>query len=489
MIDLQHLEQYRENNRIEAKKALGGLPHSIWETYSAFANALGGIILLGVEEYKDKSLHPVDLPDPEGLVREFWDRLNDPHTASVNILLNRDVRIETVEGNHMIVITVPRAQRFDRPVFVEGNPRNSYRRSGEGDYRCTEEELRAMYRDASRVTPDMLVLEDMGPEVFCRASLARYRDRLLACHPDHEWASLCDEALLCRLGAVDRGEGGRLHPTAAGLLMFGSERDILRNYPAYCLEYRSSRASGAGEADWIVSSSGDWSGNVFDFFCLVSDRITEHMKKTAAKAGSPRTDNTPICQAIREALANCLINADYYGTGGISILENKRSLRLSNPGSFRVAPHAAKAGGVSDPRNSTLLKLFNLMDVGKHSGSGIPKILSAWKARGWAEPAIRERFDPERTELFLPFTGGGGSSVPGKRPEQPHGKRALIRSTAQKEQIILWLTDHPRAGTAELCELLGVKPARTRSLLRELIAQEIVVAEGGGRARSYRLKA
>ena len=71
MIDLNNLETYRENNRIEAKKALGGLPHSIWETYSAFANTLGGVILLGVEEYRDKTLHTVDLPDPEKLVKEF----------------------------------------------------------------------------------------------------------------------------------------------------------------------------------------------------------------------------------------------------------------------------------------------------------------------------------------------------------------------------------------------------------------------------------
>lgn len=86
MIDFRNIENYRENNRIEAKKALGGLPRSIRETYSAFAKSFGGVILLGVEEYADKTLHPVNLPNPEALVSEFWNTINNPKKASVNIL-------------------------------------------------------------------------------------------------------------------------------------------------------------------------------------------------------------------------------------------------------------------------------------------------------------------------------------------------------------------------------------------------------------------
>ena len=91
MIDFSNLEKYRENNRIEAKKALGGLPRSVWETYSAFANTHGGIILLGVEEWADKSLHTVDLPDPDRLIKEFWDIANNPN----NRCLRNSYRIGT----------------------------------------------------------------------------------------------------------------------------------------------------------------------------------------------------------------------------------------------------------------------------------------------------------------------------------------------------------------------------------------------------------
>jgi predicted HTH transcriptional regulator len=148
MIDFQNIENYRENNRIEAKRASGGLPESIWETYSAFANTLGGVILLGVAEASDKSLYPIDLPDPESLVEEFWRMVNDEHVVSANILSRDDVAILTVEGNRIVAITVPPAPADKMPVFIGRDVfSGSYRRSGEGDYKFSGAEVEIMLSD------------------------------------------------------------------------------------------------------------------------------------------------------------------------------------------------------------------------------------------------------------------------------------------------------------------------------------------------------
>ena len=56
------------------------------------------MILLGVEEHADKSLHPVVLPEPEKLVKDFWDSVNNTNKVSVNILMDKDVTIEEIDG-------------------------------------------------------------------------------------------------------------------------------------------------------------------------------------------------------------------------------------------------------------------------------------------------------------------------------------------------------------------------------------------------------
>ncbi len=481
MIDLQNLGKYRENNRIEAKKAVGGLPHSIWETYSAFANTLGGIILLGVEEYPDKSLHAVDLPDPDRLIKDFWDLVNNAQKASVNVLSSKDISVETVDGNRIVVINVPRADRSYKPVYIDGNPLNSYRRNGEGDYRCTDEELKAMYRDASVRTQDMLVLDSFGMDVINAECLRSYRQRMRLSRPGHVWDTLEDEEFLVKLGAAGTGEDGRRHPTSAGLLMFGNEYDIVREYPNYFLDYREEYDDVHRWTDRFISSSGDWSGNVYDFYFRAYNKLQLDLKVPFEMNGGLRVDDTPVHKAIREALANCLVNADYYGRGGVVIIKKRESVTMSNPGSFRIGIDTAISGGFSDPRNGTMLKMLNLIDIGERAGSGIPNIYRVWHDRNWAEPAFTQSFEPDRTTLSLTFEKTSDKTQAIKTSD----KRIFI---IQKEIIIGYLTEHATAKTSEIADALNISAPRARAVLSRLLSEDIIIAEGANRNRTYRLK-
>lgn len=145
LLDWNHLGHYREGNRLEAKKAQGGLPESIWETYSAFANTLGGLILLGVIENEDKSFSAVELPDPDQLAADFWNTLNRPGVVSENILDADHVQVVESQGHRIVVIHVPKAGPAQRPIYIGTDPQSgTYRRNGEGDYRCTPDEIQNM---------------------------------------------------------------------------------------------------------------------------------------------------------------------------------------------------------------------------------------------------------------------------------------------------------------------------------------------------------
>ena len=54
VFSLANFDKYREDNRREVKSARGGLPVSLWDSYSAMANTHGGVIICGVKEKEDR---------------------------------------------------------------------------------------------------------------------------------------------------------------------------------------------------------------------------------------------------------------------------------------------------------------------------------------------------------------------------------------------------------------------------------------------------
>ena len=179
MIDFSKIDEYRENNRIEAKKALGGLPESIWETYSAFANTLGGIILRGVEELPDKSFRPVDLPNPERMIEKLFCKLNDKKNVSANILTREDVTVEEINGNSIIAVHVPRAKEEDLPIYINNDPYSgTFLRCGEGDRKAKD--LSTLREDGKRPLGPKAVSHRMNVVLYLTKHLTATKAELCA---------------------------------------------------------------------------------------------------------------------------------------------------------------------------------------------------------------------------------------------------------------------------------------------------------------------
>ena len=405
MIDIVAILQSKERVNIEVKAAGGGIPNSIWETYSSFANTFGGTIILGIEEDKDtKEFMPRGVNDPQQMLSDIWNTLNNRQKISNNILLEHHVYNIEHEGMNFVVIEVPRAERREKPVFVGQDMfRGTFRRNHEGDYHCSKEEVKSMLRDQTDTTQDALILENLLISDLNQDSIHRYRIMFNNLKPDHIWVKLADEEFLLKIGAAKKSQiDGNIHPTLGGLLFFGDFVNISDELPNYFLDYRERLSNETRWSDRVCSGDGNWSGNVFDFYFKVIDRLTADVKVPfKLDSNLQRVDDTPIHKSLRECLANALIHADYYGRRGIVIDKEFRKITIANPGTFRIGIDEAIAGGISDARNGRIFNMFSLIKVGERSGQGLCDVYSVWDKNGFKKPELIETVDPDRITLTL----------------------------------------------------------------------------------------
>ncbi|MBR2491416.1 MAG: putative DNA binding domain-containing protein [Ruminiclostridium sp.] len=460
MIDLNNIMRYHENNRIEAKKAAGGFPTSLWETYSAFANTIGGLILLGVEESRDKNLTVTGVPDAQGYADTIWQTVNDPARVSANILRPEDVAVHTIDGREVLVVHVPRANRRQRPVYVGDSPfTGSYRRDGEGDYHCSADQVRAMLRDREDAPADLAVLEarslaDLSPE-----TLRQFRLAIVMRQTEHPWNLLPDNDFLATAGALGHGKDGQLHPTLAGLLLLGRRSAIREVFPQCKITYEETDTGFT-----LATHRPENPENLFDFYQAVARRL-DAVSALLTQDWEARHE---LADAMKEAVLNAILHADYFAPGGLTIRRTDDTLQVENPGLLRVTPDQARQGGSADPRNRTLTSLFALVKLVSASGSGLKGIYKTWARQGWNSPTLSEGFKAGITSLSLPLP-----------------RRAFSREEMTRQLIVEYLTDEVIATEEMLAKGLGLPRREVRPALDELLEKAFIVEEPKG----YRLRA
>ncbi|MCI4327653.1 MAG: putative DNA binding domain-containing protein, partial [Thermoplasmata archaeon] len=353
----------------------GKLPASFWESYSAMANAEGGAIVLGVRE-TDVGFVVAGLENPDRVQVEVFDGANNRQIVSRNLLSSESAHIEPLEGHSVLVVSIPRAGRSDRPIFVgEDMMRGTFRRGFRGDYHCDDLAVKRMLAEALEESRDTKVLPKFSTADLDLDTVARFRADLQHAKPTHPFLEKEGDEFLLELGVLGRDrEAGVQGVTLAGLLMFGRLRSIREYFQFYFLDYQE-RAGEGGPADIVFrnATDGSWSGNLYDFYLRTLPRLVADVKipvKGGSKGKSAAAQQ--LREALSEALVNTMIHADYSCRTPVLITRREGMFVFRNPGGLRLPIRTVLEGGTSDCRNRTLQTMFVLTGAAEHAGSGIP---------------------------------------------------------------------------------------------------------------------
>lgn len=494
MTDIQSIadiQLLRESVDLECKLARGrdgqgALPDDFWPTYSAFANAGGGVVVLGLRE-RNGAFAIEGIANVVKVRKELFDGLGNRQKVSANLLVDTDVSELILPQGTLLVIQIPRASRKQRPVFLKGNPLgHTYLRLNEGDRCLPDEDVKRMLAEQVEDSRDDRILRGYGMPDLCMETFRAYRQVFANRDPLHPWNTQDDLGFLRQIGGwrQDRetGDGGL---TLAGLLMFGWMSTIQEALPNYMLDYQE-RPEARIESRWVdrITLDGKWSGNLYDFYRRVYLKLTEDLKVPFSLEKGERKDETAVHVALREALANVLVHADYSERAPVLVVKRPDMFGFRNPGLMRIPPEIAIRGGEHDCRNRTLHKMFRFVGVGEQAGSGIPKIYGGWADQHWRAPALYERMEPYNQTLLelrmvdlLPDDLLAGLRARfGVRFDALQRNERLTLAAAATEKTVTH---------ARVIEMTALHPVDATRLLQSLVKEGFLEGHNPGRGAVY----
>ena len=119
--------------------------------------------------------------------------------------------------------------------------------------------------------------------------------------------------------------------------------------------------------------------------------------------------------------------------------------------------------------------MFNLIDIGERTGSGIPSIRDTWQQMKWPEISVIEECNPERTtiRLLLP-SARRQESVVGQQEMQQETRQETHGKNLMRERILVILSDGEKS-RREISMALGQKKITGR--LNQCIIQLLASGE------------
>lgn len=482
----EELNAVDESTRIEAKRA-SDLGKSVMETVIAFANEPGlngGYLLLGAEwsvnDKGDTVYRPAGLPDPDKVQNDLASRC----ASMLNVTLRPEMRLETVEGQTVLVVYVPEIDVTQKPVYFKatGLPRGAFRRIGSTDQHCVDEDLWVL-RGESQPShgPDTSVLPDARMDDFDSEAISLYRKSRARINPQAEELAYGDEDMLEALGALRRIDGV-LQPTLAGIVLFGKPMALRRLFPMVRIDYI--RIPGN---EWVEDpenrfQSIDIRKPLLQALPLAEASIIDELPKGfRLPEGQLQSVQEPILprKVIREALANAAMHRSYTVHSPTQIIRFSNRIEIRNVGYSLKAPEQLGSPG-SRLRNPAIAAVMHDLHLAEAKGTGIRAIRRLASEAGLTAPEFHS--DRQANEFKLTLF------LHNLLTEDDH---AWLRNfaggvvSADEAKALIYARETGAVDNSACRDFCGLDTLAASHLLRRLRDRGLLEKEGSGSSTYY----
>lgn len=390
---------------IEAKAVAGGLPNSLDETLSAFANMPeGGLILLGVSE-REGGIQVTGVADPQALMQQLGSKARQRLHPPVQL---GAMEIQEVEGRNVVACIVPPQDPSLRPFRV-GRNGPAFIRSADGDYKLSEPEVQVILaqmeppRFDTRPVAGADIDTDLDPRLLkqylkqqqTRAPRLRNMDR---------------RELLIRTNVIDHETG---LPTVAALYALGIHPQQF--FPTLSVKARV--LPDAGEAPGVrLRNQREFAGPIPDLLDSTVQWIVDNIGSAVVfddATGHGRDVPELPLVALREVVANALVHRDLSPaslSGYINVVRKPGHVLVTNPGGLWGLTERQLGTTSPKTRNPVLYEMCRSIStpdgnrVVEASATGIPTIRRALQQAHLAEPTFHDRvvsFDAKLSSTSL----------------------------------------------------------------------------------------
>ncbi len=436
----------RESKTVELKERPTEL-HKLIKTCVAFANDVGGEIVIGVED-QTREIKGLDVKTIEALYEKIPSAVFDSITPTVI----PEVFVKNFGVASVLIIRINPG--FKKPYFikVEGIPKGIYIRVGPHTRVATESYIEELIASSKGQAYDSEGIH-IDPEFLYKSELVH---KLLGKN--------VTAAQLAREGLLQKDFQNNRKVTRAAVIAFHTHpEEFVPEAQIICTLFK-------GSSGREIVQSFELTGSMSTLAHQALVQTISFIEKNYRLQKTQLSAETPVPEvALREAIVNALVHRKYSLAGSVKIAVYDNRVEIFSPGCFPSTISPQNIGdGSTFLRNPLLAKFARKLKLIEKLGTGILTMISSCKEAGIKPPEFSENGDFVKVVFWF---------------------EKLHSNTMSIEDLIL--NEIQKSGTIKvetLIRLTSVSRNTVTNHLNKLIQQKKIIRKGQGRGVIYILR-